>query len=100
MFTSFKSFILAATAAAAFCFAAGCVSDAQTPGDDGQTAAPTTSETEQDIGGGGGGGGGGCPAKDNCYSLCRFVHNCAADSSQCAPLAECLDSCDAEFPSC
>jgi hypothetical protein len=92
----FKSISMIAILSGAF--GIGCVTESQGPVDNTDPAA--TSQTEQDIGIGGGGGGGSCPAKDNCYSLCRFIHNCGADSSQCTPLGQCLDSCDAEFPTC
>jgi hypothetical protein len=91
----FKSFILVAGLCAGFGFGLGCATDAPITSDD-PTAQAATSETEQDIGG----GGGSCPAKDNCYWLCRFQHPCSTTPSQCGPLADCLDRCDAEFPSC
>jgi hypothetical protein len=87
----FKSIMLVTGLALGFI---GCATDAPTTTDD--PAQASTGETEQDIGG----GGGSCPAKDNCYGLCRFVHDCAHNGAQCAPLSACLNQCDAEFPQC
>jgi len=44
-------------------------------------------------------GGGSCPAKDNCYWLCRFRFHCTS-ASTCNQLSQCLNQCDAEFPTC
>jgi hypothetical protein len=46
-----------------------------------------------------GGGGGSCPAKDNCYRLCRLRFQCTSASS-CSQLSQCLTRCDADFPTC
>jgi hypothetical protein len=52
------------------------------------------------------GGGSGIPPGPNCadhascYCFCRFDHRCDLDAAQCDPLAQCLNSCDANYPGC
>ncbi len=41
----------------------------------------------------------GCTEYAACYCVCRAVHQCWNDSSQCGPLGQCLNQCDANQPS-
>lgn len=79
---------------AMLCLGVGC---AVPPGATQDVSEPeaATGQVEQDIGG----GGGSCPAKDNCYWLCRFRFKCTSPST-CNQLSQCLNQCDAEFPTC
>jgi len=39
-----------------------------------------------------------CSGFATCYCLCRYAHRCDQNPGECAPLADCLDSCDAAYP--
>ena len=76
---------------AAFGLSVGCMTQIKDAGDDSSPAA--TSDVQQDIG-----GGGDCSGKAFCYCACRVNHPCATNPSQCGPLGQCLNSCDASYP--
>lgn len=46
------------------------------------------------------GGGGSCSGIESCYCFCRYYHRCDQDPAECDPLAQCLNDCDAQYPSC
>ena len=45
-------------------------------------------------------GGPSCGDLATCYCFCRFYHRCDLDAAECNPLAQCLNSCDADYPGC
>jgi hypothetical protein len=51
-------------------------------------------------GGSGGTLGQSCEGLATCYCFCRFYHRCDLDAAECNPLAQCLNSCDADYPGC
>jgi hypothetical protein len=79
---------------------AGCMTQIKDAGDDSGPAA--TSDVQQDIGGGGGSGPTipppDCSGKPFCYCACRVRHPCATNGAECGPLAQCLNGCDASYP--
>lgn len=46
------------------------------------------------------GGGGSCSGLSSCYCFCRYNHRCDLDPSECDPLSQCLNDCDAQYPGC
>jgi len=90
---SFKCLFAIASLCVVFGF--GCRGPASGGGDEATVQQGENTEVQPQIG-----GGGSCPAHDNCYWLCRRIHNCGQDPNQCDPLSDCLNACDAEFPTC
>jgi hypothetical protein len=41
-----------------------------------------------------------CSGYDTCYCLCRWNNRCDQNPSECDPLADCLNGCDAQYPGC
>ena len=41
-----------------------------------------------------------CSGYSTCYCFCRYNHRCDQDPAECTPLANCLNSCDAQYPGC
>jgi hypothetical protein len=42
----------------------------------------------------------GCNGYGTCYCVCRWSHRCDLNPAQCNPLSDCLNNCDAQYPSC
>ena len=49
---------------------------------------------------GGSVGGSSCDGIGTCYCVCRYNHRCDLDASECDPLTQCLNDCDAQYPGC
>lgn len=107
----FKLGIVIACLCAAFGLGIGCVAQSGSATDDPAGSQATASQVEQDIGGGGGSSCSpprddcptlpppDCSGKPICYCMCRVQHPCSRQPSQCSLLSQCLNSCDASYPS-
>ena len=83
-------FVMAALCAA---LGASCVAQVADPAGEAQTEQASKVDDGANLGST-------CTAWNNCYNLCRLRFRCDVNPAQCDRLADCLDSCDAQFPQC